>query len=290
MRRLPFSALILPLLATALALPCFAAGDPGLLPPDGFLERWKRTGPPKVFEGTALYNHIDGGGEPFLEIGFEACTVQRYASAGAQTVLEVYRMSDETAALGVFLAAGGPIDLARPGESQSTRTENQASLRRGRYYVVATCFEARPGLSSDLAAMTAYVGERVEPGTPPSVLSLLPRGVPVPGTLRLFRGPVGLQAVATLGEGDLLLQAGKVAGAAADYAAEGGTTTAIVLAYASPAEASAALAHLRAHLDSLLKPVKWEEGHLVFQDSQGKFGRAAAEGAVLRVTLGLAKP
>jgi hypothetical protein len=287
-RRAPHAPLLL--LLVAFTLPCLAAGDASLLPPDGFGRGWRRIGPPKVFEGAALYDHIDGGGEPFLEIGFEACTVQRYASGKDEAVLEIYRMTDETAALGVFLTAGGSITLDSPEATQSTGAENQATLRKGRYFFVATCPEARSGMAAELSALAAFPADKVEAGTVPPVLSLLPRTPPVAGTLRIFRGPAGLQAVATLGEGDVLLQGGKVAGAAGDFGEGNPPRTVIALAYPTAAEASAALVHLRSRLDATLRPVKWEEGLLVFQDAKGRFGRAASDGPRLTVTLGLTEP
>ena len=43
---------------------------------------------------------------------------------------------------------------------------------------------------------------------PADLLSMLPADGLVPGSAILFRGPVGLQSVVTLGEGDILDQRG----------------------------------------------------------------------------------
>ena len=74
--------------------PLLAGGDGPLLPPSGFLGSWNLEGKPRLFPGSELYGHIDGGAEIFFEFGFQEATVQRYRSPAGELVVECYRMSD----------------------------------------------------------------------------------------------------------------------------------------------------------------------------------------------------
>jgi hypothetical protein len=121
-------------------------------------------------------------------------------------------------------------------------------------------------------------------------LAILPQAGLVPGSARLFRGPVGLQAVYTLGDGDILQLGGKLTAAAGDYKdAAVGAYTVIVVEYPAPAAASAALKHLKSNLDSYLKATSTSDAALVFQDYEKKYGVAAVNGKRLEVRLHLAK-
>jgi hypothetical protein len=122
------------------------------------------------------------------------------------------------------------------------------------------------------------------------VLCLLPQTGLVPGSARIIRGPVGLQALYTLGDGDILQLGGKITAAAGDYKDAGGASTVIVTDYPTPAAASAAFKHLKANLDTYLKPVNTTDSTLLFQDYEKKFGVAAVTGRRIEVKLHLTKP
>ena len=123
-----------------------------------------------------------------------------------------------------------------------------------------------------------------------TALALLPAAGLVPGSARLFRGPVGLQAVYTLGDGDILRLGGKLTAAAGDYKDASGAYTLVVAEYASPGEAAAALKHLTSNLDTYLKARSATGSRLVFEDYEKRFGVASVAGKRLEVRLHLAKP
>jgi hypothetical protein len=125
---------------------------------------------------------------------------------------------------------------------------------------------------------------------PVPVLGLLPQAGFVAGSARIIRGPVGLQALYTLGDGDILQLGGKITGAAGDYKDASGATTLIIVDYPTPAAVAAAFKHLTANLDSYLKPTSTSATKLVFQDYEKKFGVVTVAGRRLQVRLHLTKP
>jgi len=287
------------LLAAAVA----AVGGPldaALLPPDRFLGVWGRVAAPVAFTRADLYGRINGGAEVFLELGFEQLVVQRYRNAagatpggssptGAEIEVEIYRMADATAARGIYLARRGTEARDPTLRERHTAGRHQLMLQRDRYFVVVT---NRSG--ADVAVLVRF-GRQVASGIradgPVPALALLPREGLVAGSERLLRGAVGLQAIYTLGEGDLLQLGGTTTAAAADYRDAGrGPHTRIVAEYGTAAAALAALRHVKANLDPYLKSVSATETRLVFTDYEKKYGVVAVTGRRLEVVVHLERP
>ncbi len=61
----------------------------------------------RPFAGKALYGYIDGGAELYLEYGFDRAIVQEIHFNGEAYSVEVFRMSDPAAALGIFTVSRG---------------------------------------------------------------------------------------------------------------------------------------------------------------------------------------
>ncbi len=272
----------------AAAVPAAAAGDAAALPEDGSIGGYSRFEGARVFEGAALYDHIDGGAEVFLELGFEAATVARYRDGEETVVVEVYRMEDAAAALGIYLAKCGRETPAPGFEERHTAGKWQLSFVKGRRYVLIGNDSGSAAAAAALVEFAKRVAAGIPSAPPVAELGLLPSEGLVPGSTRIVRGPFGLQAIATLGEGDVLLLAGGVTAVAGDYREEGGgTTTRIVAEYPTPERAAEALAHLRAHLDPLRPVLAEGPGRIVFGDPSGTFGVAEIEGRRLAVRLDL---
>jgi hypothetical protein len=140
--------------------------------------------------------------------------------------------------------------------------------------------------AANLPKAAQAVASKLPADGPVAALALLPKAGLVAGSARLFRGPVGLQAVYTLGEGDILRLDGRLTAAAGDYT----VFTLIVAEYPTPAAAAAALAHIKANLDAYLKVTAATAATLVFEDYEKKFGVATVAGNRLEVRVHLARP
>jgi hypothetical protein len=258
------------------------------LPADGEVAGLRRDGSAERFRGAELYGHIDGGAELYLEFGFDEVTVQRYAGEGAALEAELYRMSDADAALGVYLSRCRRETPDPALAARHTVGRLQLLLVRERYLLVLTGDPERPPARAVLLAFAGAVADRLPPPVEVAAVAWLPTAGRREGSLRLARGPVALQAVAELGEGDALSLGGRIIAAAAHYDDGGGLTTRVVVEYPDEATAAAALDHLRATLDPGLKVVGGDERRLQLRDRSGRPGEATLDGCRLAVTLGRA--
>jgi len=261
-------------------------GDGALLPADGAVGGFKKSAPMKVFTSADLYGYIDGGAEAFLEIGFEQLTVQRYRDGANEIAIEIYRMTDATAARGIYLARCGKETPDPSIRERHTAGRHQVLLQRDRYYLLVNNTAGGAINAANLPKAAQSVASRMPADGPVTALALLPKAGLVAGSARLFRGPVGLQAIYTLGDGDILQLDGKLTAAAGDYTDH----TLIVAEYPTPTAAAAALANVKAKLDSYLKPTSSTAARLVFEDYDKQFGVITVAGTRLEARVHIARP
>lgn len=265
------------------------------LPPAAdFAPGWS-LGENQVFESGGLFDFIDGGAELFLEFGFRRVLVQRYLKAEAELTLEAYEMTDADAALGIYLMKCG---LETPVAGLSVRNTGepaQLTLLKGRYFLHVNNFGPGPDRLPEMVVLARRALEAVSDERPGSGLDRLPAEGLIPGSARLLRGPYALQSIVTLGEGDILSWRGQVIAVSGDYRAApgpgaGDVWTLIISPYPDEAASAAALAHLRANLDSYLEVTKEKAEGFVFKDFKQKFGTVLRKGKALEIRLGLANP
>jgi len=261
------------------------------LPGDGVAFGWRPAGGVRRFDQSNLYGHIDGGAELFLELGFRELLLQKYRCGDREIDVEAYQMASPAAAIGIYLMRQGKTEATiagLPGWNGGDRY--QLTARRGDLFLQVNAFDGR---EEDVPAMVALaqavLTQLADTEPEPSPWALLPAAGQLPGRRLLFTGPYSLQAIFTFGEGDILSQHGEVLGVAAEYDGAGTTPrTELAVRYQGEAAAGEAYAFLARNLDSALKVLEKGEAALVFADYQGKFGRIAREGAVLRAVLHLA--
>lgn len=282
MRRLP---VILPLAALALVLPLAAAEFPG----DGFFPGWRRSGPVESYAPTALYNVIDGGAELFLEMGFVELRVQKYSGAGAEIAVEAYRMDGAAAALGIYLLKCGRETPLAGIAGRNSGDSFQVALLRGNYFIFINNFSGRQELLPVMGELARQLGATLPAGEAVGELDILPLENRIADTALLLRGPYSLQAVYTLGDGDVLRLEGKRFAASASYRdASGAGHTLIVAPYEDEATAAQAFTGLRSGLDPYLKVLQAGDDCFVFQDFQNLFGLAERRGRQIAIRVRLA--
>ena len=166
---------------------------------------------------AALYNVIDGGAELFLEMGFIDLQVQKYLGSGAEIAVEAYRMENEAAALGIYLLKCSK-ETPLPGIADRHSGDRfQIVLLKDNYFILINNFSGREDLLPVMTTLAKQISAPFPPALPVRELAILPAENQVPGTALLLRGPYSLQAVYTLGAGDILLLGGKIFAAAAVY-------------------------------------------------------------------------
>jgi hypothetical protein len=260
------------------------------LPADDFSPGWKRSGPAESYGPAALYNVIDGGAELFLEMGFSDLRIQKYKGVGAEIALEAYCLDSAAAALGIYLlkcSRETPLPGIGPRHSGD---RFQVALLKGNYFIFINNFSGREDLLPVMITLAGQVAASIPPGEPVRELDILPAGNRVPGSGLLLRGPYSLQAVYTLGAGDILRLQGKTFAAAANYReASGLSYTQIMAPYADAALARDVFAGLRRDLDPYLQVLGAGDGFFIFKDFQNLFGRAEVRDRMIVIQLKLAQ-
>jgi len=274
-------------LVAALALAAAASG-PLTEPVAG----WSPFGPPEVFRGADLYGHIDGGAELYLELGFDVLDVQALARGEARLEVELYRMTDPVAALGVYLSRCGSETPDSRLADRHTAGRHQLLLLRERYLVVVNNPSGAPALAPALVEVASALAGRLPPAPVLDVLAPLPVVGRIPGSERVIRGPVGLSALFTLGDGDVLGLGGRVTAVAASFgkSAPEGDHTLVLADYPDEATASKAFEHLALNLDPSLQILSRATLRLSFRDYAGRFGLVSVEGRRLSLRCSLSNP
>ncbi len=169
--------------------------------------------PVRHFAPQALYGHINGGAELFLEFGFVGLDVQ-----GG---VESYRMADAAAALGVYLAKCGveaPWDEVR---ARNTGGDYQLMAVKGTLFLIVKNPDGDPAARPEMIATANALLDREAEAPPLAIWDQLPAEGRIPGSEFLFRGRFALDPVFTFGEGDVLQIEGRALGAGARYAERG---------------------------------------------------------------------
>jgi len=169
-----------------------------VLPSDGAVEGWTRSGEPRVFNAENLWEYIDGGAEGYLIYNFqEVATADYQGPDGLQAVVDVYRMADRMCGFGIYSSE-------RPYEAQYNQigcqgyfTGNALNFWQGSYYVKVTSFKegdaVEPALRKLAEAARAAIPDKAEV---PSELEVFPADHQIPNTVRYMARDV-------LGQSDL---------------------------------------------------------------------------------------
>lgn len=266
-----------------------------MIPLDGFWEGWKKDGAVRRFGPSDLTWHINGGAELVLEFGFEALFVQHYSRGDADLSFELYRMSGPEASLGLYLARGGAMPDSGAGRAGGagpepdwiTANPSQWLARRGPYFLTIENPEGDRTLEPVMEALTRLSLGGLAPGQPPPILGQAALREWIPGSVRLFRGPVALEAAYTFGTGDVFGLSGGFGVYGGWRHPDGSVVTRFHVSYADETRAAAALDSLRARLDPSLRLIDDFEGGFVFSDYAGEYGDARLEGQSLIVRVHL---
>jgi hypothetical protein len=243
------------------------------LPGDDVAPGWKRSGRFRHFVESDLYNHIDGGAVLFHEFGFREVFVQRYAKGSSEIIVEMYRMQDATASLGIYLLKAGKESPLDSVAARHSADRFGLVLVRGEWFIQVLNPDGDPAVLPAVRAFIALWVDQIKVSSDSFPGPALPTEGLVDGSIRLFRGPYALESIYTFGSGDILSQDRTICGIAADYIDETGVqTTRLFVPYASDAEARSAYRFLISHLDPYITPLESDSTALIFRDYQSEYG------------------
>jgi hypothetical protein len=272
--------------------------DTAFLPPDGFLQTWKKSGNIRVFTASDLYGYIDGGAEIFLEFGFEQLTVQHYKpdfqpgaakNAADEFAVEIYRMADPVAATGMYLMNCGRESPDASFAERHTLNQFQLLFKRHRYYVMVNNAEGNDKLRAGMLEFGRYLAARMPAETPVKLHELLPAKGLDKNSVRLIRGPYALQSVFTLGNGDILQLGRKLTAVSGSYQDASGKYSLILADYPNSQAAQKAFLNVQNNLDTYLKIQEKNDRRLIFKDYNNEYGVVSLAGQQLTIQVHLAK-
>jgi hypothetical protein len=275
--------------ACAAALAAASLNGGIVVPPGGFAPGWEKSEGLREFPGSRLFDHIDGGAELFLEFGFKGLTLQRYKKGQDELALEIYEMESPEAALGLYLMKCGRETPVKGLDARNSGEPAQLTILRGRCFIHINNFSDREELLPIMIELARPALAGIPDEKAPDLLERLPGQGLQPGSAFLFRGPVGLQAFYTFGEGDILDQRGLLFGVTGSYEdPKSGHFILILIDYPDAVRALASYQNLAGRLDPYLKVLKNGRSGLVFEDFQKKYGAIVLRGARLELRIGLA--
>ncbi len=272
-----------------------STGPGVMIPPGGFVKGWKKDGPVRRFIPSDLTWHINGGAELVLEFGFEELFVQHYSRRDADLSLELYRMQSPEASLGLYLSRGGALPDSGSGTSGKdasdpewiTANPSQWLARSGPYFLTVENPEGDRMLEPVMETLIGELLSRLPSGEPLPILGQVARQEWIPGSVRLFRGPVALEAAYTFGTGDVFGLHGGFGVYGGWRDPDGTVVTRFHISFPDQARAAAALDSLPARLDASIRLLGDFKGGFIFTDYSGEYGDARLEGSALIVRVHL---
>jgi hypothetical protein len=107
------------------------------------LENWKKTEQPSNYFPENLFEYINGAAEIYLAYDFKELAVGQYGQEGSEVnvSVEIYEMSNETNAFGIYSAERFTDSTFIPVGVQGYVEEGMLNFLVGKFYVKLLCFE-----------------------------------------------------------------------------------------------------------------------------------------------------
>jgi len=253
---------------TAIAISCVLA-TPGYSGGD-FAAGWTATQEPQVFNKGHLYDYIDGGAEMYEEFGVVQLTVHQYCKAQDELELLVYEMESPEAALGIYLMQAGTERPIAGIKARNSGSMSQISAVRGKVYIQITSLSGSPNEQSPMTDLANWALDSVPDGKPVSLFSLLPRDSLILGSERIVHGPLGLNQLVRIFNGNPLGLGGRVWGVGAKYrCGKDVMGVRLIVEYSDERTARTALRNLEKGVDSSYSLVSTLADQVEFKSAQG---------------------
>jgi len=164
-----------------------------LLPALQELPGWQFSAEPQVYDGDKLFELINGGADIYLEYGFSRVVSVHYLDPSQNDVqLEIYEMSDNSAAYGIFSITQQTASWSKGNGIISANNDDYFSFWKSRYYVNISWSS---GKMVDKALMVGFAdlvsGKIEEEGNIPDLVRAYKQSDPLEKNI-YFRGRLGL--------------------------------------------------------------------------------------------------
>jgi len=142
------------------------------------LNNWTMTEEPSSYFPETLFEFINGAAEIYLAYDFKELTVTQYGQKGstASMSVEIYEMSNETNAFGIYGAERFPNNNFISIGVQGYVEEGMLNYLIGKYYVKLLCFEGGDRYGEYLDLFAKAIAEKTQGQTTfPALLNHFPR-------------------------------------------------------------------------------------------------------------------
>jgi hypothetical protein len=144
------------------------------------------------YEGKALYGYIDGGAELYREYGFVRMAMQEVSLRGNQYTIEVFRMKDELAALGIYSVSRGDCEGVDSLGPFSCLSSYQVLWASSVYCVRVLSGAGNPGVPTGAIDIALVLARKCRGKNPPISPVIRATGASLMG-LKYIRGTLGFQ-------------------------------------------------------------------------------------------------
>lgn len=176
-----------------------------LLPENGDIPNWNLKDSTETYFGEDLFMYINGGADLYLEYGFDEVATGRYLNYLSNNILvDIYKMSNNTAAYGIFTLSstskGKPMDLG----DQSFLYDYYLDLWKGPYFMRFTANKKDNGMIDTLMIFAKNIEVKISvKGKKPQ----LTQAFQLPGfeikNVKYITGIIGLNNVFNFGHGSI---------------------------------------------------------------------------------------
>ena len=185
------------------------------------------------------------GTDPAILREYGAVAVERrpYARGSETLSVTLYRLRDSTGAYGLFTYLLSDQMSASDLAQYSALSHGRALAVAGNWLLEATGDDLRP-LTGDLKTLAAQLSARADRTPYPTIGQHLPLRGKTPNSERYLQGPVALQHLLPLGNGDWIGFAEGAEAVLARYRTDGQEATLLLVAYPTPQAAARKLDEL----------------------------------------------
>lgn len=241
---------------------------------------WRAASPDGVYDGSTLFEYINGGAEVYKWLGLKLVLARKYTAKGKpDLIVDIFDMGAPDNAFGAY------HNDTREGKSAAIGAESEmgeASLAfwKGSFFVSIIAFDSGPEVTTAIRQLGTHIAKRITEGSPaPALLSVLPKDVIASNRFHFFHGHESLNALYYLSTGNPLGLSMKTDGLLARLTAkvDGKTVSFPLVVVLYPDEGAAKKAEARTAKSILAAP----EGELSVRLDNGLRGRVAQVGRVL---------
>jgi len=128
------------------------------------LNNWTKTEEPSTYFPETLFEFINGAAEIYLAYDFKKLTVTQYGQEGSEAsmAVEIYEMSNETNAFGIYGAERFPDSDFIPIGIQGYVEEGMLNYLIGKFYVKLLCFEGADRSGEYLELFAKAIAEKTQ--------------------------------------------------------------------------------------------------------------------------------